>query len=848
MPSMVNGIGTRYVGRSNVAKTAGTCSSCKRQTTLTSYDTTLCFCVVFIPLVPLGRKRIIDQCPACTRHRVLPLEAYQQARQRNEQMLAAYRASPADPELAVEAIKACAGYRDLPSFLALAPTVEANLPGDVRTANLLAAGYEMFGRPADAERVLRAGLAAADDDDTSEHLANLLIRRGALDEAAQYLQHIVDDGIPDKVGPIFGLAQAYQRRGDHENALAWFDRCQAINPNVAQDKVFAKYRDASVARRGTTKAYGGGRSFNRARAAKVWGGIAAAGFVGYLLVAWLWGVFHTVYLVDGVDKPYDVRIDGRKYMLVPGQPTQVRLSEGRHKLQIVDPALPVPDETIDVRTDFWGRPFAGHAIVVNPDRAAVVVRRVVEYHARQPTDMGNNDTVPVQELHAGQQLYVFDGVDYPFTDPPQSITTDQHATHSTTKVTVFAVPATGVEAAVGLVGSTDEIYDRGAAVAAAVAGHLRFDPAGPAALVYLGWASEKLTPAEFADLLRPGLSARPLLLDWHRAYQQAAEVAGRIDAVRVEYDRKLAADPTDVDLAYLDSRVQTDPDKALDLLRRATAGPTPSAYAVGSLGATAIEAGDFAAAVDPLTRAAAMTAASAAGSSFATLRDQALMYAGRTAEAIRLAEPAETDPLVAMVAYRTGIAAAALGHDRPAADAVCRRFQTRLGPKAQSDPSLAELQATADYAFGDPGPLARVALQQPGGSDRFVGHLLDGDPDAAARDLGSHATAVEYLELYLAAADRNPSVAGTALTSAVAALNKGDYDDRQYAAALSGTDAVPIDTLLRVREAVEEKRLLLTALGRRRPEVREACFALARKIDVDPLFPHLLVRRVLDGT
>jgi hypothetical protein len=37
--------------------------------------------VLFIPVVPLGRKRVIDQCPNCRRHMVAKADQYEMSRQ-----------------------------------------------------------------------------------------------------------------------------------------------------------------------------------------------------------------------------------------------------------------------------------------------------------------------------------------------------------------------------------------------------------------------------------------------------------------------------------------------------------------------------------------------------------------------------------------------------------------------------------------------------------------------------------------------------------------------------------------------------------------------------------------------
>ena len=71
MPSTVNGIGTHYYGKSNVKNREGVCRHCNSQTTLMSYDTRLYIVVFFIPVWPLARKRIVDQCPRCTWHHAI---------------------------------------------------------------------------------------------------------------------------------------------------------------------------------------------------------------------------------------------------------------------------------------------------------------------------------------------------------------------------------------------------------------------------------------------------------------------------------------------------------------------------------------------------------------------------------------------------------------------------------------------------------------------------------------------------------------------------------------------------------------------------------------------------------
>src|SRR4029077_18562322 len=77
MPTVVNGIGTWYYGKQRIHRCKGVCPFCQRIGELQSYDTTLFFVVCFVPLIPLSRKRILEQCPSCQKHRVVSLAKWE---------------------------------------------------------------------------------------------------------------------------------------------------------------------------------------------------------------------------------------------------------------------------------------------------------------------------------------------------------------------------------------------------------------------------------------------------------------------------------------------------------------------------------------------------------------------------------------------------------------------------------------------------------------------------------------------------------------------------------------------------------------------------------------------------
>src|SRR5262249_40086105 len=77
MPTVINGVGTWYYGKRRIHCAKGTCAFCQRLGELQSYDTTLYFVFVFVPLVPLANKRVLEACPSCSKHRAISLKQWE---------------------------------------------------------------------------------------------------------------------------------------------------------------------------------------------------------------------------------------------------------------------------------------------------------------------------------------------------------------------------------------------------------------------------------------------------------------------------------------------------------------------------------------------------------------------------------------------------------------------------------------------------------------------------------------------------------------------------------------------------------------------------------------------------
>lgn len=226
MPYTLNGIGTWYYGKRERVEYFGTCSQCTAPGRLASYDTRLYFVIGYIPVLPLQRTHVLDDCPSCKRHLAMTLEGWQQALASAAEAERAFDREPASREKAVEAIGARTALRDLPGLRKLAPVVEQRLPGDAELLGALAGVYAGFGDEGERVRLLRAAHAADPDDAVGrERLAGCLLDHRRPDEAAPLLVHDEKDGRADRWPLLRRLAECRQMQGRHEEALRLFDSC-----------------------------------------------------------------------------------------------------------------------------------------------------------------------------------------------------------------------------------------------------------------------------------------------------------------------------------------------------------------------------------------------------------------------------------------------------------------------------------------------------------------------------------------------------------------------------------------------------------------------------------------------
>ncbi len=844
MPSTINGCGTHYYGKKNVETYPGVCQACKKEVMLSSYDTGHYVVILFIPIIPLGKKRILDQCPICTRHAVVSMNEYVQSKINAQDRIQSYRNSPEDARLADEVIVQCVGFRDVETLLGITPLIEEHHAGNPEILKLLAGAYTHFGRLEEAERVLVASIYAKDEDETREALAECLLNQGRPDEAAPQLQHIIDENLADRAGYLFMLAGIFQVKGDHGKALEYYAHCERLDPEFARDRNFIRLRAESEKHLGTEVPVSPSQVIHKVTRQAGWKRfrqiavvVLLLAVVGYFTLSWVQATKREIYVVNGLHKSYTIDINGDQLKLPPGTASRMRTGEGEIEFQILGLDVPVESQRIAIRSNFLTRPFDTTVFVLNPDGAALLEQKRVYYSQYE----SSKTPEPEVFYFAGNQVYEFSGLEFVFRQFPKSITLESEE-RDTPRDGVNVIKSNqDIDLASTFVFLGDTIGKDDALLA--VQQHLRLEPEREEFLVPLTVLSE---PGPCAEFLRQGIERRPVEVQWHRHYQQAMQRASQEVQLEAEYEALLKAHPADKDILYLAGRCSRDIDTTLERFRQAAEGEDACPYAVNALAGHHLGMGHFEESADMAARALAMLPEDELAQ-WQYL--QAMIAAHRYDQAVQLLRANQAKPYPwCVAAYFDEAYIHTIRDKKDEVRSTFDRMKTRFKEWHEEDAveeNCRNLGARLAYAVGDDRLAASTLKDSSDISDQMVAHLIMNDPVAAADCLEEDVRdARPHLILYLAATEQgNNTLAEKQLALAIKMKSEGDDEDRAYAEALAGESTLASEDLLRLWHPAGEKALILAVLGLRDPENREAYFELARKLNFDKRFPHLLIKR-----
>lgn len=598
MPTTVNGIGTHYYGKRNRSVRRGQCRSCGHVGDLASYDTRLWFVVIFIPIIPLGRKRIIDDCPSCRRHYAAKADEFAIASQLTvSEGKDRYQSEPT-VDNALDAHARMLGYHQHDESDAFRKELLERFPHDAGLRAGLANHLDQVGRY-DIAATLYAEAHELEPElpEACVGVAFARMNEGKLEEARRLLSHLEAPGAGQvySLGPLETLATLYQQRNQHEKALELFRHLLNEYPDAAQLHGVRKMVQVSEKKLKARESILPGREeswlgiFNPwsrgYSSGQKWG--AFLGLVGVLFAAGM-ALYNdqirrnrTLHIVSGLTKPVTVQVDNGAPFEVAKQAT-VTLPEGTHQVSVSGPVQAAYDVTM--AAPYWSRWGSKPVWVVNVAGTAGLIE--MQYHyARNPT--------PPSWTHLiGQTFVARPHIDYPFVDPPDSLPVKKRD-GIVTRTGIIVVDAEPQQLLQHISAPDDAL--------AFLETHLPMRPED--ALLFHDY-EERLTTLKKQDrgeaFLKPGLDRKPIEVNWHRTYQNLLEAQGRLDDLRADYDRRLEAAPNDAMLLYLRSRFEGEAKVRREFMTKALAADPENPWPHFGIGFQAAIEGDWRAALTEL--------------------------------------------------------------------------------------------------------------------------------------------------------------------------------------------------------------------------------------------------------
>lgn len=845
MPYTLNGIGSRYYGKKNEHTHQGTCEFCGKSAQLNSYDTTNFFVFVFIPIIPLGEKRVVDQCSCCKMHRVLSLKEWEKhLKETIDSQHANWLQDPNNYEASSELLHSIAYFRDIDKLNSISRDISMYCSNNAEIMNELGLVHSFLHQFDEAESAFNASLSTNQDRNVEENLAEALMKNLKPDKAKPYLRHIIQERIADKLYYILLLIESYQYSGDHRSALQVIEEFESAFPEQKNHKTLRKYRKISQRNYDNSRRVKGSlisTELNNKRPVKlafilpkiIFPALLVLGLMIYTINAFLLGLSREVYLVNGLDEPYSIEVNGDKIDLQPMSRKTVKLAEGTIKVDILGLNSEEKSLTVNINTPFWTRPINKPILVINPDKVAVFLWQETQYTVKE---IATANYVPPYHYYAGKHFYKIDSVDYLFKEFPETLMMEE----GTKKVKSQLIQLNKSELTSYQMDILNQLDPED--ILSYTKAKLNYDPDNETNLyIYLSYCDTESA----IDFLKVRLDERPVIVNWHRVYQSYMEIYEPSHDLVGEYTTYIENEKDNNSLYYLLSRVSENTKDSENLLIKSIEGSNPCPYGYYGMAYKNLSDGNFDQASIYIQKA---IEALPEQNSFNSLLKDAMLAQGKYDSLLKdiksqqLSSPYDGDLVAEEIRLHM-----AKNDSYSAENSISNYLSTFEANEEELKQTWSTyLNGVLAYCTNDVATYAASiqSLEEPQFS--FESALISGEFDKASQIATDNGFDGSYFLLLYLAQD-NPDSASKYLTQAIDAYRTGDKDDRLLADYFSGTKSFVLDEVKSMVLHPEVKQIVMAALGKLNPNYKKELNSLAKILNYDKAFPYHLINKVVEG-
>lgn len=800
--------GTAYYGKDNLHSQEGECRQCGKQGDLQYYDSIKYFTLFWIPIIPLGKKRILEACPHCKRHFESGMGKYKENKKSSlEEIYGQMRQHPNDEQIVIEYIYTLFSFSMYNEFITIADDLAKKFSTNAQVMTVLAQQCFFLGLYEQAVRYGREAYGLNKTEETGDVLYDATIC----------------------------LVYSYYNRKKYQEGVNQINEYLKVKPEDSHDETFKTLIQQGSAAGGYRKVPLKPIIDTTKKGLPTIFPLSIPVLL-LLTIITLIGVSgfnesykSDIYLVNGTPEAYSVSINEKDYYLP---------EYGTKKISVYSKTISVTGDNslINLKQDEFFLPKgSSNTLIFNPDRQALLVKEKTIYAA---TFIPSQVADPF-EFFIGGNLYTLPEIDFIFKEFPKELNLDS-STSQKTVFRVFNIPPQfpGHLAQVLISYQVDK-----AMVIDYLEAYLPANSDDRMSLAsYISLAADDASKERVRSFLERGLVNPESSIEWHRIYQYFMERNFQDADIYTTYLDIYNKDPGNHTNAYLLARIEQDPQKALKLFQFSEEGEKPIGYGYNGISYQYMCQGDYEKAY-PYALQAYNISNEKFYDSIDFLSEALAKYDFLVAEAKKIWLE-DTNNYQNTYNY---LRALWMAGQEDEAEKVRSSFIKTLDIG-----SITTIGGYFDYLEnylkGDLKTSIESMESFLDSQDNYYDyHLLNRDAQEFKKlfDDSIYDNSVNAAILYILARYRNKQdIADFALKKLISHLEQDDIEHRKVYAMLKGSKKVRFSDIRQMMIVPEHKRLYVTVLGLVYPEIKTECFALARKMNKTKKVPYWLIQEI----
>ncbi|MCG8571688.1 MAG: zinc ribbon domain-containing protein [Spirochaetes bacterium] len=550
--------GVNHYGKENYHIEYGECQQCGQTGQLSSYDTAQFFTLFFIPLIPLGKKRIIDQCPNCKKHYEIRLSKYY--KQKEEDLHDINNKIQQGEEIeknTINLIHILFQYAQFDEYLRLSDVLAAKSHSNTDILNLLAVKCYQLGSYEKSIRYANQSYQINQNSDAISILSSA---------SAGLAQKLYEKGkYPDGLKHLRDLIILDPEKADDQEIKSLIEIGEKSQPVADQLTPVIEYRKKGTPTILPTLIPAGLL-------------LALAVFIGSIFVYDTF--FYEVWLVNGLKEAYSVTINKKEYQLP--ESGQIRIVVNQDVLNFSEDSdlIHITENQIDLKKG----EDSDAVFIINPDQQAMIIKEKTIYSMNPEAGIDNP-----YEFFIGDFTYQIDDIDYFFEEFPETIKLSSSLDEEIKHRVYHHIASDSQEILEILIYHGDREK-----IAKYLDKYLPFHRADNYALsVYISQYAGDRNESEIRSFLEKYLYQEPVSIEWHRSYQEFMSRAFPEVDIYQHYLQNYQQNSQNPMYAYLLGRIEEDEDKAFQYYQLSENGSEPIGYGYHAIAYHYMCKGDF---------------------------------------------------------------------------------------------------------------------------------------------------------------------------------------------------------------------------------------------------------------